>query len=145
MSDTQSFSEAQIAKTLNYRATQKRRASKKAYRERNAERLRQSAQLRMECDYLPILLTFSRRRRAELRESAEKAALARERRREADANHRENIRREKFVKKHGYRAYLDSYLPLLNEFNSFRLSGVKVPLSKDETGSQDSVEQDEGE
>ncbi|KAJ7761744.1 hypothetical protein B0H16DRAFT_1688377 [Mycena metata] len=131
MSNTQISSKAGEQQELKRRASQKRRDSQQAFRNRNTERLREAARLRMQ------------RRRAELKESAEKAVLAREKRREADANHRENIRREKFVRKHGYREYLTSYLPLLNEFNSFRLAGVKIPVSTNKTvpGDQDEDEE----
>ncbi|KAJ7818050.1 hypothetical protein B0H13DRAFT_1922507 [Mycena leptocephala] len=51
----------------------------------------------------------------------------------------------KFVKNHGITAYMDDYVPLLNEFNSYRLVGVEVKLSKDKKEVENGSVEDEGE
>ncbi|KAJ7871295.1 hypothetical protein B0H13DRAFT_2669664 [Mycena leptocephala] len=51
----------------------------------------------------------------------------------------------KVIKNHGINAYMDDYVPLLNEFNSYRLVKVKFKLSKDEKEAENGSGEDEGE
>ncbi|KAJ7838042.1 hypothetical protein B0H13DRAFT_2367772 [Mycena leptocephala] len=51
----------------------------------------------------------------------------------------------KVIKNHGINAYMDDYVPLLNEFNSYRLVKVKFKLSKDEKEAENGSSEDEGE
>ncbi|KAJ7174440.1 hypothetical protein C8R46DRAFT_1214646 [Mycena filopes] len=96
-------------------ARRKRLKSKASYRTRHAERLREELRIRMQ------------QRRARAKNSEEEVEVMREQRREADAEYRENQRRKKFTEKHGIDKYHQCYVPLLNEYNSFRLAGVKLP------------------
>ncbi|KAJ7908582.1 hypothetical protein B0H13DRAFT_1878507 [Mycena leptocephala] len=92
--------------------------------------------------HYPFLLpTTSLRLRAEMKNNQDKKKLAWERRHELDAEYRE----VKVVKNHGINAYMDDYVPLLNEFNSYRLVTVKVKLSKDEKEAVNGSGEDEGE
>ncbi|KAJ7027065.1 hypothetical protein C8F04DRAFT_1238237 [Mycena alexandri] len=72
------------------------------------------------------------RLRAETKDDEEKIKLGRERRRERDADKKEARRRQRFIKKYGFKAYWDHYKPLLNEFNHYCLPGVRVEVPKEE-------------
>ncbi|KAJ7031491.1 hypothetical protein C8F04DRAFT_1185890 [Mycena alexandri] len=72
------------------------------------------------------------RLRTETKDDEEKIKLGRERRRERDADNKEVGRRQRFIKKYGFKAYWDHYKPLLNEFNHYCLPGVRVEVPKEE-------------
>ncbi|KAJ7907610.1 hypothetical protein B0H13DRAFT_1879444 [Mycena leptocephala] len=131
MSDTNSTNYLENKLTKAEITKRRRRASQEKYRTTHSERLRATARLRMQ----------SLRLRAEMENNEHKKKLAREHRREIDAEYRE----VKFAKNHGITAYMDHYVPLLNEFNSYRLVGVKFKLSKDEKEVENGSGEDEGE
>ncbi|KAJ7869423.1 hypothetical protein B0H13DRAFT_1896664 [Mycena leptocephala] len=130
MSDTNSTNNSENNLTKAEITKRRRRASQEKYRTIHSERLRATARLRMQ----------SLRLRTEM-ENEHKKKLARERRREIDAENRG----VKFVKNHGITAYMDDYVPLLNEFNSYQLVGVEVKLSKDKKEVENGSVEDEGE
>ncbi|KAJ7883791.1 hypothetical protein B0H13DRAFT_2343964 [Mycena leptocephala] len=133
MSDTSSTNYLENKLTKAEITKRRRKASQEKYRTTHSERLRATARLRMQ------------RLCAEMENNEHKKKLAWERRREIDAEYREVLRRQKFVKNHGITADMDDYVPLLNEFNSYQLVGVEVKLSKDEKEVENGSGEDEGE
>ncbi|KAJ7081093.1 hypothetical protein C8R43DRAFT_1124399 [Mycena crocata] len=89
--------------------------AQREYRERNLEVTRAKARERM----------------ADLREvrsqSAKKRWLAAKKRRETDADYREQLRRDKFVSQFGYDAFLDIYYPQYKLHGTKHLAGVRSP------------------
>ncbi|KAJ7909513.1 hypothetical protein B0H13DRAFT_1877672 [Mycena leptocephala] len=127
MSDTNSTNYLENKSTKTEITNRRRRASQ----ENHSERLRATARLQMQ----------SLRLHAEMENNEHKKEWAQEHCREIDAEYRE----VKVIKNHGINAYMDDYVPLLNEFNSYRLVKVKFKLSKDEKEAENGSGEDEGE
>ncbi|KAJ7145973.1 hypothetical protein C8R44DRAFT_723834 [Mycena epipterygia] len=74
---------------------------------------------------------YEKKRRDELKKSESTAKAAQQKCRKWDAEHREQyfffFFQLPLTQKHGYKEFLDSYMPLLTESNGFNLAGVKVP------------------
>ncbi|KAJ7664809.1 hypothetical protein B0H17DRAFT_1211168 [Mycena rosella] len=101
-----------------------RRQTLQKYSKANLESLRDKARLRMQ------------KKRAERKNSEDLLKASQEQRRQWDTEYHERVRRQQFIKKHGTKKFQDHYVPLLNEFNKFDLTGVRIPGLADSEGEE---------
>ncbi|KAF7342991.1 hypothetical protein MVEN_01729200 [Mycena venus] len=115
---------------VNSKTTQgNRRVTLDKYYQKNAPALHKKARLQMQ------------KRCAELKKSEELMKLVKGHRRKADAEYREVIRHQKYIKKHGTEKYFKYYILLLQQFNG-DLAAVKVPTREEDDTSGFDVDED---
>ncbi|KAJ7043624.1 hypothetical protein C8F04DRAFT_1175401 [Mycena alexandri] len=110
----------------------KRQDSQKSYRMKGSN---SDAEVPSRPSPQPPLLTASPRLRAEAKNDEERIKLEQMNRRERDANNRESL-----ASIAAAATYWNHYKPLLNEFNHYRIPGVRIEVPKDEQKPREDME-----